>query len=193
MIRSATIRDVPELAQIHLQALKGEFLVRLGDEFLQTLYRDFLLQKQTIIYLMEENEIEGFIFGSLDFPVLLRAVLSSRFFRYLLLVAKQGLRSPRLIVEGASTLLFSFLSEAQSTKAELAVIAVKQEQQRRNIGSQLLKVFEASLKKQGIDFYQVSCTQANRKANHFYRKHSFEKSGEFSLYFKRWNRYVKHL
>ena len=193
MIRIATLRDVPELAQIHLQALKGEFLVRLGDEFLQTLYRDFLLQKQTIIYLMEENEIEGFIFGSLDFPVLLRAVLSSRFFRYLLLVAKQGLRSPRLIVEGASTLLFSFLSEAQSTKAELAVIAVKQEQQRRNIGSQLLKVFEASLKKQGIDFYQVSCTQANRKANHFYRKHSFEKSGEFRLYFKRWNRYVKHL
>jgi len=193
MMRSATLRDIPELSQIHRQVLKGEFLVRLGDEFLQTLYRDFLLQKQTIVHLKEENEIEGFILGSVDFPTLFRTVLSSRFFRYALLVAKQSLRSPRLIVEGASTLRYPFHSQVQSPKAELAVIAVRQEYQRRNIGSQLLNAFEASLKKQGIVSYQVSCTQANRKANHFYRKHSFVKRGEFRLYFKRWNRYVKHL
>lgn len=193
MIRRARLSDTSSLAEIHSQELEGEFLVRLGKKFLESLYRDFLSQKQTIIFLKEDGKVQGFIMGVTDFSSLFGTIIKSQLPYYARLLIPRFLLSPRLAIEAVNTLLYPLLEGKNVPKAELVVIAVRRKYQRKKIGTQLLARLENELSKQNTSAYKVSCTKSNIKANNFYRKHSFVLTRRFTLYWKKWNMYIKNL
>lgn len=190
---SDQISDIDEIVDVHLKELSGNLLPSLGQRFLTALYKDFLLEKETILLVFRNRELKGFVLGVINFPDLFAKIIKHKFIKYSYLLSLSVIKNPLLIKNIIETLFYTKISGKTESGAELVVICVKKKYQNKGIGSLLLRRLETVLRDKKISTYKVSTTKDNLISNKFYLRNGFDYIDSFSLYNKEWNLYKRSL
>lgn len=184
--------DVPEVAQLHVQSLPGDFLPSLGPRFLEVLYSGMLeLDLAWGFVARDEGELQGFVIGTADNQRLFGRLIRARTLPLTSQVVRALLRTPRLIIPTLETFLYPSREGGPQIAAELLVLAVAAERRGMRIGEQLLRELEHSFVKRGQNAYKLTVLERNTAAQRFYERCGLIRSGSFSLYRKDWVLYCK--
>jgi ribosomal protein S18 acetylase RimI-like enzyme len=182
------------VAEIHAQALAGDFLPSLGLNFLKVFYTAALASGAALgcVALSGDTPI-GFVLGSPDMSILFRKVIRGAPLQLAREAIPAILRRPALLLKVAETFLYPSREPSMDVEAELAVIAVKPEFRNQGLGLALIEALNAEFKERKIWAYKVTVLQSNQGANRFYARFGFQRAGEFRLYHQSWNLYVYSL
>jgi ribosomal protein S18 acetylase RimI-like enzyme len=181
-------------AEIHAQALAGDFLPSLGVSFLSELYRSILgLGLGFGFVAVDSVRIVGFVLASDDTTMLFRQVLRRRAIPLALRLLPAVLRRPLLLRNIIETFTYPEQEGSAPVKAELVVIAVAAEARSKGVGAALCTALDASFRHKAIAQYKVTVNESNEGANRFYRRQGFTLADSFCLYGRRWNLYTKAL
>jgi len=180
-----------KVAEIHVQALAGDFLPSLGVNFLNVFYEAALASGAALgcVALAGDAPI-GFVLGSPDMSVLFHKVIRRAPLQLAQAAIPGTVRRPALLLKVAETFLYPYRESSIDVKAELVVIAVKEEFRSQGLGQALIKALNAEFKERKIWSYKVTVLQSNQGANRFYARFGFHCAGEFRLYRQSWNLYV---
>lgn len=193
MITKASISDVNEMVKIHIHEFAGDFLPNLGADFLNTLYKDFLADKESILLVSKNSDVKGFIMGAVNFPTLFKKIILNNLIAYSYLLTKAIFKNPLLIRNVVNSLFYTKKTNKFHIPAELVVICVAKKFQNKNIGSTLVKQLDKEFKKRDIKKYKVSTTKSNKISNNFYIKNNFKLISNFILFKEFWNLYSKKI
>ena len=194
MVRIAKTSDTLSISNIHYTQLNYEFLSKLGKGFLYYLYNVFIQNKEIITLVYEDKgEVLGFLSGAKNFDKSFKTIILNNFFKLLLQSIIGIIRHPKLLKNAVETVFYINKQPNLKTKAELISIAVNNKYHRKGIGKRLIFEFEKILISQKVPFYKVSVNKNNGKANSFYKSLGFEKGGEYLLYGKKINLYLKKI
>lgn len=184
-IRKATLSDVNEIVEIHLDAFKGFFLTSLGKDFLKFYYSCFIKSKETVTMVAEENNIiYGFSASSKFSKGFNSRLIKSNLFAFGMLSLKMLFSRPGSLVR-----LVRNLTKKRDGKkdnedyAELYSIGVSKASQGMGVGKKLLTASELVMKKEGV--INVSLTTDyynNSKAVGFYNSMGYKTLYEFVTY-----------
>ena len=182
------------IAHLHAEALAGDFLPSLGENFLREFYNSALRTGSLIGFVdIQEQQLIGFICGSHNTPKLFWNVLADSVWRLGWYALPELLHRPSLLVKAAETCLYPQRASSATVKAELLVIAVKKDWRSRGIGAALVKALEIAFLASTINSYKVTVLQANDRANSFYDRLGFQMNGKFNLHRREWNLYIRNL
>ena len=191
MIVSLDKGDSPRIAQIHKEALAGDFLPSLGINFLEVFYEGVL--KRPGIYAFgwkEKDGVVGFVLGAKDSGRFFKDAIKSQFFRLFLLASLQIIRRPIIVKKIIETFLYP--NKDVGPKAELVVIAVSKKHQGSGIGKKLVTALEGAFKNTKIKEYKLT-VHADKKAVGFYEHLGYFRISSFKLYDKMWYVYARKL
>lgn len=189
MLQEAKLIHVPQITQIHMAELAGDFLPSLGFNFLKTVYEGIIGKKGIwSIIDIENGKVKGFVIGTRDINYFFREALSANFFKLIFYLCIQLISTPLLIKQVFET--YSYPKKDTGPKAELVVIAVSKKSQGDGIGKMLISELEKVFKKEDIKVYKLTVHQDKNSVN-FYEHLEFKKKGQFSLYGKLWYIYEK--
>lgn len=191
MIKPLESKHISEIAGVHIKALKGDFLPSLGNNFLETLYKGLIGQKDIYSFVdIQKGKVAGFIIGTGNIDLFLKTLLKANFLKLVFYLFFELLKKPRLIKNTLETFLYS--KKDQGIKPELVVIAILETWQGKGIGKKLIRVLENKFKEEKIKKYKLT-VHSNKKAVNFYNKLKFKKVSEFNLYNKLWYIYEKKI
>lgn len=183
--------QIPIAAKIHKEALKGDFLPELGENFLKELYKSLLSQKNTYgFYASKNKEIAGFVIGTNDSSSLIKNALLVNPISMLTSLLISLIKNPSLIKNTLETLLYT--QKDSGPKAELVIIAISKSFQNQGLGKKLISALESKFKQQNIKNYKLT-VHAKKPAVKFYEHLKFKKIGKFNLYGKLWYIYEKKI
>lgn len=192
MVISLHPKDSSVIALIHKEALVGDFLPSLGQEFLTTLYSGVLGRPGIFSFGYKENrEIVGFVVGATNITRFYALALRHRFLPLSFHLIKK-IASDRSIIKKILETLF-YPKKEVGPQAELIVITVSPVHQGKGIGKKLVKALEEAFKSAKINSYKLTVYQHNKNAVAFYENLGFRRSWEFSLYGKMWYVYEKEI
>jgi ribosomal protein S18 acetylase RimI-like enzyme len=179
-----------DVAHVHAEAMRGDFLPSLGERFLRILYRVALQRKVGFGWIWtEEEHVQGFVLGCMDTRAFFRKVLAAAAPQLAMAALPAVLRRPSLLGRVAETFAYPGREILPEVTAELLVIAVEEPARRRGIGQRLIWALNGTLQERGIGGYKVTVLESNRPANQFYQDHGFQLVGRFRLYKRGWNLY----
>lgn len=184
-IRKATINDVDNIVEIHLDAFKGFFLTSLGSAFLKFYYTCFVKSSETVTMVAEE---EGIVYGFSASTKVCKGfnsrLIKSNLFAFGMLSLKMLFSSPKSLIRLAKNLTKKGEGvEDNEDYAELYSIGVSKSAQGKGVGKKLLTVSQEILKKEGVR--RVSLTtdfDHNEQAVGFYHSMGYETLYEFVTY-----------
>lgn len=189
MVISLKKSNFSEIAKIHTEALKGDFLPSLGNNFLTTFYEGIINKPGIYGFGFEEKEeIVGFVIGTKDSHKFFSLAIKENFLKLSLWLLLEILKNPPIIKNVIETFLYP--SKDMGPKAELVVIAVKNKWQGQGIGKILTQKLEAAFKVNKISRYKLT-VHADKEAVGFYDHLGFKRISKFSLYGKMWYVYEK--
>jgi len=185
---------VQAIAQIHEEALEGEFLPTLGVPFLEAYYQSILKDSSVIGFVyLEEDTPAGFIVGCLDTTRMFRKAILKSGFRLGLRALPSILKKPHLVRNILDTFSYPEKEGSAPEKAELLVIAIRNKDRRKGYGRELVRQLNDTLQQLGVPSYKVSVSQSHQAANIFYQQLGFERMATFSLFDKDWYIYTYDL
>lgn len=191
MIKPLELKHIPQVAKIHVRALKQDFLPSLGTDFLEILYSGVIKNNEAFGFVAEEkNKVIGFVIGTKNMDRFFKTALTANFLKLVYLMAIKLLSRPALIKKTLETFLYT--KKDKGPKSELVVIAVLDKWQGKGIGKKLVQSLETFLKNIRISKYKVT-VYADKKAVKFYGKLNYSKLAEFNLYGKPWHIYEKSI
>ncbi|SRR6266487_529009 len=194
MLRKGKESDANILAKIHISELHADFLPQLGEKFLSLLYTNFFLSENTYIWVSEEEKhVQGFIVGSVHFSSVFKKILTKHFVNYAFLLPAQIVKRPSIIKNVFETFFYVKKEGANLPDAELIVISILKQYQRKGLGRKLVFQLERNLLSHGIKTYKVSVNATNSAAHAFYTSVGFKKHSEFTLYGKKLNLLIKQI
>lgn len=162
--------DAPAMAKIHKAEIGKGFLSSLPNAFLENFYIALVESRSSFcIVVKENNQVVGFVSGVIDLNKFYRYFLAHYFFQSFFILLPKILSSFKKIVE---TLLYP-KKEESLPKAELLVIAIKQEFWGKGLGKSLLEVFLAEMKKRNVEIFKVVVGEQLIPAIKFYEKNGF--------------------
>lgn len=191
MITPLKPEHIVDIARLHTNALRGDFLPSLGIKFLMTFYQALINEPNayTLIY-CQKNQVKGFILGTSNMEIFFKNTLWKRFFKFSLLITYQILKKPQLLKNVFETLFYT--KKESGPKAELVIIAVDQKHRDQGIGKILIQALEKIFLKNKIRQYKVTVV-SSKKAVGFYSYLKFRPTGNFNLYGKKWLVFEKTL
>ncbi len=191
MITPFKPEQIADIARLHTNALKGDFLPSLGIAFLTTFYQSLINEPcaYTLIY-CQKRQVKGFIIGTNDMGIFFKNILRKRFFKFSLLITYQILKKPRLLKNVFETLFYT--KKESGPKAELVIIAVDQKHRGQGIGKTLIQALEKIFLENRIKQYKVTVV-SSKKAVGFYNYLNFRPTSNFSLYGKKWLVFEKNI
>lgn len=191
MIKPLGLDQIPEIARIHAQELKNDFLPSLGTDFLEVIYAGVIESGEAFGFVeKEKGKVVGFIVGTKNMDSFFKAALKSNILKIMYLLILKVLRKPVLIKNILETFLYT--EKDKGPKSELVVIAVLKKLQGKGIGKKLVKSLESYFKKEHINKYKLT-VYANKKAVNFYKKLRYLKLSEFNMYGRQWDIYEKKI
>lgn len=186
MIRGLEIKDIPQVAVIHMRELSG-FLPELGEKFLQAFYRTSLDIPEMFTYVESQNEqVYGFTTGINTAGGLYKKIILKDVFLFIPLFLSYLFTHPSGAVKIIKTLAYPGFAD---NSPELLTIAVKKNHQGRGIGKKLFMQVAREFKIRNIEEFKISVYD-RLTANRFYLKigcrfdRSFEFLGEKMNYYK---------
>jgi len=167
-IRSGRIADARRAGQLHASSITEGFLPRLGERFLERLYRCVVNDDHSFLLVAEnrEGDIVGMIAGTEDVHALYRRFLRRDGLRAAISAAPRVLRNLRAVLE---TLRYGGASTADLPAAELLAVAVDREARGTGLGRELVDALNAEFARRGTSSSKVVVGAANDTALHLYR------------------------
>jgi GNAT superfamily N-acetyltransferase len=193
MVRIADMsrEHVSAVADLHAQALSGDFLPSLGTPFLRVLYGGILdLDLGRGYVALDDRGVCGFVLGTFDSGALFKRLLWARGLRFGTAAIGAVLRRPRLLARLAETFLYPQKEQKLRVLPELMVIAVADGYRGQGIGGQLVQRLNDAFGQRGVTGYKVTVHQDKEESNRFYMRLGFEYRYTFQLYGKGWNLYT---
>ncbi len=191
MIKPLNAAYIKEVAEIHQEALKGDFFPSLGINFLKTFYEGVF--KNSDLYgfgIFQGRKLCGFVIGTKDSGKFFSEVFKSRFLKLSLIVFIQLLKNPNHLKNILETFLYT--KRVEGPKSELVVIAVDRNFQGKGAGKLLVNALESAFKKDSIRSYKLT-VHADKKSVGFYEHLKFSRISSFNLYGKMWYIYEKEI
>lgn len=191
MIKPLTDLDVPDIARIHYEALKGDFLPSLGIDFLKSFYEGIIEKPGVYAFgFFQGTKLQGFVIGSNNSKDFFSQALKSRFLKLALLLLIQIIKKPTLIKKIIES--YFYPGKTLGPKAELVVIAINKHFRGKGAGKFLVKALEKAFKKNGVTKYKLT-VYADKAAVGFYEHLGYNRLSSFQLYGKMWYAYEKKL
>ena len=191
MIINLTSKDTKHIALIHSTALEGDFLPSLGFNFLNTFYSGVILKDGVYGFGFEDKgKVVGFVLGTRDSVDFFSLALKSKLLKLSFFLCLQIIKNPLIVKNVLET--FFYTSKDKGPKAELIVIAVKQNYQGKGIGKKLTQALEGEFVKNNIPEYKLT-VHADKAAVQFYEHLKYSKISSFNLYDKLWYVYSKKI
>lgn len=190
MIKKMAKKHVKSVAEIHADALQGDFLSILGPKFLQVIYTGMCETKGNFGFVkLDKSRVVGFITGSDDTGKLFKRLIRKRWFRLSTAALPAIMKNPLRLKNVFETFFYTDKAESETEKAELVSIAVLPNQRGKKVGSKLLSALVEQFKRQGVTRFKVTVNRSNKGANRFYQKTGFQYKRKFKIYNKYMNLY----
>jgi ribosomal protein S18 acetylase RimI-like enzyme len=153
-IRKANVKDVKELALLHLQIFDNFFMSSLGVGFLKSYYKTAIKYSKTIclVSVDDNGNIQGFVLGRVQTRGYLKKLLIRGLPTFFIQGVTLIFTNPKILLRLAKNLEKKGQKNGFNDKqnySEIGLIGVKPELKGRGIGHQLLHVFEKEAKEQG--------------------------------------------
>jgi ribosomal protein S18 acetylase RimI-like enzyme len=182
-------QHVTAVAALHQHALGG-LLTRLGRDAIASLYLGYLASPRCTAFVAEaDGVVRGFVLGSAEPEAMRRDALRSNLPGIARGVACGVLRQPGLarhVLGGFGGLPGSF----DPRTPELTYIAVGDDARGAGVGSELLRTFDASLRRCGITHYELSVEASNHAALKFYEARGFRRTSSYLQFDTTYHRYA---
>lgn len=184
-VREATLEDISNVVDIHLEAFPRFFLSSLGSGFLKLYYKSILAYKDGVLLVAKKNnEVIGFAAGS---------VLSFRFYYQIIRgnFVKYTIRGVGLLLTKPQKLLHVFKNMTKVSSnyndtglySELISIGVNPNVQRSGAGRSLLRKFEEIIASKGGKIVSLTTDYYNNdKALSFYESLGYSVWYDFITY-----------
>lgn len=186
-----------DIARLHTQGIRTGFLSLLGTGFLSNLYSAIAKDEHSVVFVSGEDNIEGFVAGTISTGRMYRNVLKRHWFSLAIAVAPR-LRNSGFIKQAFETFLYGLklggkCSEDKTSlvEPELLSIAVDTSARGRNIGRGLVTRLEYWFFERGITSYKVVTYQKDPVSNAFYKRCGFQCFRSFSHHDNTLNEYIK--
>jgi len=162
-----------QIATLHIAAIKGGILERIGVRALARLYRVLAASHDNVLIVAQERDkVVGFVSGCLDVGAVIKKLMLSPVFM-LLIVASPGFWQSL----GMALKALAYPQNVSKvevgishTMPELFSIAVRQEWRGHKIGTRLVEELEQWFRAKNIATYRVSTDASDVRANAFYQK-----------------------
>lgn len=192
-VRTAELKDIPALVEIHQRRFSSFFLTTLGTTFLRVFYTAFLKFPGILLVLTKQNKIEGFAAGSLDNKGFFKKLLSNNLLGFMkagiILVFTNPLAIKRLGTNAGKS------EKATLEYSELLSIATNKNNE--GFGRILLEAFELDVLKNQKRKLPISLTtdfDNNEKAVTFYKEAGYDVYEVFFSYNDRkMYRFIKNI
>lgn len=176
------------ISEIHAEALSGDFLPSLGKGFLRTLYKGIIELGVGFGYVYErEGYVIGFAVGVVDSGTMFKKVLRHRGLRLGVQALWRAWRNLTLVKNTFDTFRYPNKEGMVLQRAELLVIAVRENFRGQGIGKALVNALNEEFCRRGILSYKVTVHKENEGANNFYRRLGFKYAYSFCLHGSEWN------
>lgn len=183
-IRSAELRDINRIVEIHCSAFDGFFLTSLGSDFLRLYYRSYLNFSQALLLCAEDNdEVVGFSATAKLVNGFNTQLIKRNLCGFLWMGVKLLFTNPMSLIRLYKNMTKGGESTDSGGYAELYSIGVHETAQRKGIGAMLLSETEKRLAEEHIQ--RVSLTtdaRENEATQAFYRTMGYELLYEFKTY-----------
>ena len=175
MIRKMGEDAVAGAVDLHIRCFKDSFLTSLNRDVLASMYENYVQSDLGCAYVcVEEGEIVGLVAGAINPSVYYNEMLKKRGARFIWLTAKRIVKEPRILVSIARKNFGGFFrpdrSEKAYRRANLDVIAVKEEYRGSGIAAELAEAFLEDVKEQGVSEVLLGVKASNVRSRHFYEK-----------------------
>ena len=180
-------KDIPRVAFLHKEAMGNSLWATLGERFLRNIYRGMIRSSLFLGFVYEEEgEIEGFIAGSEDLPLLMKEVFFTSGHR-LLLSAIFGITNRKTIRKLVRTAQYFQASNdelEQNIKAESMFCSFTPRTRGKKISGHINKVLFETLLSRGHQYIKITTETDNVGANRQLTSWGFEQKGTFTFYGK---------
>ena len=189
MISRLNSNDAELSARLHHEGMPDDFLPSFGIKFLILIHEGMIQSSYSIsLGLFEKGELKGVIIGATDTQKLLTDIYKKLFLRLIPLVLSKVISQPSQIFFLWQTLVYSSRKPSK-IPAELLVLAVDEQAQRKGYGTQLLKAMKMEFRRLGIQNFIVGASHKHKGANKFYVKTRGVWKKDFNMYNGMWSLY----
>ncbi len=184
MIREANLKDLNEIAELHMQSFENHFLPKLGLKLLSKYYKEFLDEGNVFLISVDEktNKINGLILGTPNSAIGRNRFINNNKIRLLLRILVLCLKLDKDTWIRVFSLIKSFVLLDRSKKVALnndkpnlkvltlLSICVSNQYKGKGIFKILVENLEQKLIKCGYEGYILTVHKTNDRANNFYDK-----------------------
>lgn len=187
----ATLADIDEVVEVHLEAFPGFFLTDLGAPFLRVMYKSFLMDANGIfmVHRSEGDELDGFAVGTLTSQTRDRW-LALRFLPEFLVASAPAISAhPKKVVGRLAQRFFETdkMPTMPDGSAVLRSIAVSGSARGSGAADALLLAFENDAASRGAHRLCLTTNEDdNQRAQRFYSRHGYEVVARFQQSEFRW-------
>ncbi len=191
MLRQMTKADALDAAEIHCEALAGDFLPSLGKSFLAMLYRCIISTNAGFGIVYEKNKhIVGVALATENIVLFYKRVFLMRFWALTPKVIWAIMLHPSLMKRILETLFYSKQeNERASVEAELIAVVLRKAYRRQRIGTKILHAINEEFLRRGVKSYVVRTYVDNKASNTFYNVNGFNWHNSYIMYNRKWNLY----
>ncbi len=201
-IAQSKSEDIESVCHVHLQSFQGEFLSSFGNEFLKVYYRNSLFDSEHLLLVAKvQDEIVGFVAGTLDNEDLYQNLFKKNFFTIALIAIKrflfskdfrnQVLKRKHFIRDAIKSRfpkrknkkdsMYREMKQETSGKCcNLISIAVLDSFRGSGVALDLTKAFESEMQKMGAVEGELYVKTGNTRGIDFYKKAGWQIANEYS-------------
>lgn len=184
-IKHASINDVIDIVDIHLDAFKDFFLSSLGRDFLIFYYSCLIKNKESVVILAKINsKIIGFSAATIDCKGFNIKLIKQNFMLFFFTSIKLLFFNPKALIRLAKNLTKKSANiEDSEDYAELFSIGVSKPEQGKGIGKVLLQYTEDTLQKLGVKKLSLSTDYYDNDSSlNFYKSMGYSTLYDFTTY-----------
>lgn len=187
IIRVASLADIDGIFCLYKRYMFDPYLLTLGDNFVKRYLEKILRNNNSIAFVAENEELVGFIVGTLDRKKIICCLL----FDFILFITwlKKTIIYPKHFLKILEFLKYPFLTKINNVKAELLFIAVKPEFRNSKIATAMIKRSLNYMQNAGIKHVEVTVMSNNVPANNILKKIGFINKSKINFLNKNMNLY----
>jgi ribosomal protein S18 acetylase RimI-like enzyme len=176
MIRRPKLSEIDMLVKLHIENLKSGISHFLGEYGLRLIYKYFISDKNSSIFVYEENnEIMGLVSSTNNAPEFFSKFKKINAVNLGFSLLSKSLKSPLLTLKLVFPNKYHWVH-----KAELLLLFVNKKYRGKNIGTKLVKKIIEEFKKNDVKNFQITILSENVAGKRFYEKLGFIKVGKFT-------------
>ena len=184
-IKHASINDVIDIVDIHLDAFKDFFLSSLGRDFLIFYYSCLIKNQESVVLIAKINsKILGFSAATIDCKGFNIKLIKQNFISFFFTSIKLIFFNPKALIRLAKNLTKKSANiEDSEDYAELFSIGVSKSEQGKGIGKVLLQYTEDTLLKLGVTKLSLSTDYYDNDSSiNFYKSMGYSALYDFTTY-----------